>query len=67
MIRLQIFCCHNYLFVTDAIGQMLLGLVTIQACLRYTCKEKNFTNSEPVFVCFLKGYLLRDERLSFSA
>ena len=66
MMRLQIFCCNNYLFVTDLL-QMLLGLVTIQACLRYTCKEKNFTNSDQVFACFLKGYLLRDERLSFSA
>lgn len=48
MMRLQIFCCNNYLFVY--LLQMLLGLVTIQARLRYTCKEKNFTNSELVFV-----------------
>lgn len=62
MMRLQIFVA-----IIIYLLQMLLGLVTIQARLRYTCKEKNFTNSELVFVCFLKGYLLRDEMLSFSA
>lgn len=61
MMRLQIFVA-----IIIYLLQMLLGLVTIQARLRYTCKEKNFTNSEPVFVCFLKGYLLRDERLSLA-
>ena len=62
MMRLQIFCCHNYLFVTDAIG---LGYNSGVFAL-YVQREK-FYKFRAGFCLFFKGYLLRDERLSFSA